>query len=339
MPRLHFKEKAFVENHHLAVPFHELLPVREKSPTDRRPAPSLTPVGGDKRTHFRHHQPQKSTVRESGAGPHEKGRLPVSSATKLISIAVLLHASQGCSTDQPTYPTDQAAVASDAARSVSASGSASLTDREILAKIAEALSIKGGNWLTDLPLWQWEGVATDSTGRVTELILTEGNWSVFQVGSGVLPVEIGQLSELRVLRICEIGPHGRSAVGSPSLGIPAELADARKLQTLSVCLAGADLPSELGTLEHLENLMVYGHPVTLPPEIAGHPSRRRSDSRPACGCWTCGRNAEHPWDHSPKRSANSRTSTRCTYGGCLVGYLLISNGSEGCAAWISGETA
>ena len=30
LPRLQFKGKVFVENHHLAVPFHELLPVREK---------------------------------------------------------------------------------------------------------------------------------------------------------------------------------------------------------------------------------------------------------------------------------------------------------------------
>ena len=30
MPSLHFKGKVFVENHHLAVPFHELLPVRSK---------------------------------------------------------------------------------------------------------------------------------------------------------------------------------------------------------------------------------------------------------------------------------------------------------------------
>jgi len=30
MPRLSFKGKVFVENHHLAVPFHELLPVRNK---------------------------------------------------------------------------------------------------------------------------------------------------------------------------------------------------------------------------------------------------------------------------------------------------------------------
>ena len=30
LPRLNFKGRVFVENHHLAVPFHELLPVREK---------------------------------------------------------------------------------------------------------------------------------------------------------------------------------------------------------------------------------------------------------------------------------------------------------------------
>ena len=35
LPRLHFKGKVFVENHHLAVPFHELLPVREKGVSER----------------------------------------------------------------------------------------------------------------------------------------------------------------------------------------------------------------------------------------------------------------------------------------------------------------
>ncbi|MCY3862594.1 MAG: hypothetical protein OXG67_11615 [bacterium] len=30
MPRLSFKGRVFVENYHLAVPFHELLPVRDK---------------------------------------------------------------------------------------------------------------------------------------------------------------------------------------------------------------------------------------------------------------------------------------------------------------------
>ena len=30
MPSLQFKGKTFVENHHLAVPFHELKPVRSR---------------------------------------------------------------------------------------------------------------------------------------------------------------------------------------------------------------------------------------------------------------------------------------------------------------------
>ena len=38
--------------------------------SDPRPARPLTPLGGDNRIHFKHHQPQKSTVRESGAGPN-----------------------------------------------------------------------------------------------------------------------------------------------------------------------------------------------------------------------------------------------------------------------------
>ncbi|MCY4456568.1 MAG: site-specific DNA-methyltransferase, partial [Acidimicrobiaceae bacterium] len=35
MPRLDFKGRVFVENHHLAVPFHELLPVRAKGLSER----------------------------------------------------------------------------------------------------------------------------------------------------------------------------------------------------------------------------------------------------------------------------------------------------------------
>ena len=35
MPRLNFKGRVFVENHHLAVPFHELLPVRAKGLSER----------------------------------------------------------------------------------------------------------------------------------------------------------------------------------------------------------------------------------------------------------------------------------------------------------------
>jgi hypothetical protein len=165
----------------------------------------------------------------------------------------------GC-VDQPTDPAidDPGPVAGENARHAAAGSGASLTDREILVRIGEAMSIRGGNWLTELPLWQWRGVATDSAGRVTDLILTGGE-------PGALPAEIGQLSELRAL----------SAGGL--LGIPAELADARKLQTLEIALAGADLPAELGTLEHLDTLRVYGargQSIVLPPDIAAMPSLR-----------------------------------------------------------------
>ncbi len=38
MPHLHFKGKTFVQNHHLAVPFHELIPEPTKGLSER---PSL----------------------------------------------------------------------------------------------------------------------------------------------------------------------------------------------------------------------------------------------------------------------------------------------------------
>ena len=47
MPRIHFKGKVFVENHHLAVPFHELLPVREKGLSDKARLHDNLVVHGD----------------------------------------------------------------------------------------------------------------------------------------------------------------------------------------------------------------------------------------------------------------------------------------------------
>ncbi len=35
MPILNFKGKTFVQNHHLTVPYHQLIPVKEKSLTDK----------------------------------------------------------------------------------------------------------------------------------------------------------------------------------------------------------------------------------------------------------------------------------------------------------------
>ena len=47
MPRLHFKGKVFVENHHLAVPFHELLPVRDKGLSEKASLRDNLIVHGD----------------------------------------------------------------------------------------------------------------------------------------------------------------------------------------------------------------------------------------------------------------------------------------------------
>ncbi|MDE0134501.1 MAG: site-specific DNA-methyltransferase [Acidimicrobiaceae bacterium] len=47
MTRLSFKGKVFVENHHLAVPFHELLPVREKGLSDKASLHDNLIVHGD----------------------------------------------------------------------------------------------------------------------------------------------------------------------------------------------------------------------------------------------------------------------------------------------------
>ena len=47
LPRLHFKGKVFVENHHLAVPFHELLPVRGKGLSEKASLRDNLVVHGD----------------------------------------------------------------------------------------------------------------------------------------------------------------------------------------------------------------------------------------------------------------------------------------------------
>jgi len=47
LPRLSFKGKVFVENHHLAVPFHELLPVREKGLSEKASLRDNLIVHGD----------------------------------------------------------------------------------------------------------------------------------------------------------------------------------------------------------------------------------------------------------------------------------------------------
>ena len=68
------------------------------------------------------------------------------------------------------------------------------TDREALVALYNTTDGENwngsANWLSDLPLGEWEGVTTNSDGRVTELNLGEN------VLSGEIPAELGSLSNL-----------------------------------------------------------------------------------------------------------------------------------------------
>ena len=100
---------------------------------------------------------------------------------------------------------------------------------------------ENGNWVSDAPIGEWHGVTTDAGGRVTKIELGS-NWL-----SGSLPVELGRLSELRVL------DFGDNRLAGP---IPAWLGGLSNLEHLDLGgnrLNGA-IPAELGGLSELRVL-------------------------------------------------------------------------------------
>ena len=98
------------------------------------------------------------------------------------------------------------------------------------------------NWLTDKPLSEWDGVKTDSTGRVVELFLFRNRLS------GELPAELGNLAYLELLAIWGTTLDG---VRGGVIGkIPAELGCLTNLRILSLResrLTG-EIPPALGNL-------------------------------------------------------------------------------------------
>lgn len=88
------------------------------------------------------------------------------------------------------------------------------------------------NWCTDAPLSEWEGVRTDSGGRVLSLVLNDNNLT------GSIPKEIGDLAWLEFLYL-----NNNNLTGT----IPAEMSRLSNLQYLNVGnnrFSGA-LPAEL----------------------------------------------------------------------------------------------
>ena len=135
-----------------------------------------------------------------------------------------------------------------------------LSDREILVALFDAAGgadwINADKWLTDEPLGDWYGVRTDSNGRVVELNLSRNNLS------GAIPPEIGDLNQLRILRL------GSNRLNGP---IPPRLGDLSNLSTLEISynrLTGP-IPSELGNLSNLSRLGIFFNQLTgpIPPEL------------------------------------------------------------------------
>ncbi len=112
------------------------------------------------------------------------------------------------------------------------------------------------NWLTDWPLDEWHGVATDSDGRVTDVTLHSNNLS------GPVPPELGYLSSLQWLSMWDNNLSGP---------IPSELGDLSNLERLYLPyndLSGP-IPPELGDLSNLGYLYLHrnGLSGTIPPEL------------------------------------------------------------------------
>ena len=117
------------------------------------------------------------------------------------------------------------------------------------------------NWLTDVPLGEWQGVTTNDDGRVTELVFEGINLS------GQIPSEIGNLSELEKLIFLDNELTGE---------IPTELGKLTRLKLLDLGrneFTGS-IPIDLSSLTKLQRLWLDNNRLTgtIPPELGDLPS-------------------------------------------------------------------
>ncbi|MCY4651701.1 MAG: trypsin-like peptidase domain-containing protein, partial [Dehalococcoidia bacterium] len=138
-------------------------------------------------------------------------------------------------------------------------------DRAVLAALYNATDgpnwSNRTNWLTSKPIGEWHGVTTDTNGRVTELDLSINGLS------GVIPSDLGDLSNLQVLRL-----NNNDLTGA----IPPELGDLTNLIELYLYnndLSG-EIPVELGNLTNLQSVYLSGNRLAgcIPSALSGVPN-------------------------------------------------------------------
>lgn len=146
-----------------------------------------------------------------------------------------------------------------------------LTDREVLVAFYHATGgpnwgeeISGvnygpKNWLSDLPLDQWDGVTTDATGAVIGLSIQSSLAGL----NGEIPPELGQLAKLEFLLLRQ-NPGLKGKI-PPELG---QLETLARLRLDKNALTGT-IPSELGQLKNLQGLYLGKNRLTgnIPSEL------------------------------------------------------------------------
>ena len=168
------------------------------------------------------------------------------------------------------------------------------TDREVLIALYPMLgrwdqsSLDG--WRSDAPLGEWEGVTTDSNGRVTEIDIVAwdyeelpwelGNLAYLEVlriekaGQGQatyyvigIPPDLGNLTNLRVLRLTSLNSPGRGK--REALKLPPELGNLTNLEELVLSNISIieKIPAELGNLANLQSLSLSGVSGEIPAEL------------------------------------------------------------------------
>ena len=136
------------------------------------------------------------------------------------------------------------------------------SDRETLATIYQATNGDGwyinDNWLSNSPIWEWQGVSVDNNGYVTSLVLNSNGLT------GEVPKELALLTSLRFLQL-----DGNQLSGS----IPPWLGNLRNLRQLWLNdnqLTG-EIPKNFGNLLSLNDLHLHRNQLTgtIPPELGG----------------------------------------------------------------------